>query len=598
MNSLQSLEYRIAPITATNSGEGQGPRPLEAAPGEWKLCAALVLLLGLAYLLTYNGLWHPGPDTSYYIGIARSLAEGQGFKFNGQPVGKVPPLWPLVLAGAMKISRSFAFLNLVPLVCHLGSVAMWYWVVRRTVAPAASFLIVLLSGMIFFWYTAATELRTEPLFSLAMSGALLLALQSSERGGCWWRMAAAALLCGVMVATRWAGVAAWLPVAAALLGGQRLWPRPANRSWAGAALVAVVAVGSFYGIRWALTADQMTREEYKQLVAQGGATNGSAFYGGGGLAEDLDAPPIVTMQAVIPNEGPAATLRRVLDGGKWLSSFLFMPAYLGVTSPTFSMVTNPVGWVLIFFCVVVLWTEGKARRWMWIGVMLYCGFLVARWKVANPRYLVPVGPLLVLGCWLGMRRLAEQSRTDRWAMIWRGCAAVFLAALGLSNGALWAVDVFIARSGDFYGYYQAGEMDKLIAAAKYLNDRGLKDGEVAVSVHYVNLGRVRPNGAGLRSLHVLTDRGIRSVPRKICTDEPNEQFVPWAVGKGVRYYLYRPPVSPWRAHHFRIGWVQRWQTGEANIPENPSWRLYELSGDKFIEIQLPHVANWPDRVPG
>ena len=39
--------------------------------------------------------------------------------------------------------------------------------------------------------------------------------------------------------------------------------------------------------------------------------------------------------------------------------------------------------------------------------------------------------------------------------------------------------------------------------------------------------------------------GVRSVPEKL-GGEPGERLIEWMKKKNVRYYLYRPPESPWR----------------------------------------------------
>jgi hypothetical protein len=133
-----------------------------------------------------------------------------------------------------------------------------------------------------------------------------------------------------------------------------------------------------------------------------------------------------------------------------------------------------------------------------------------------------------------------------------------------------------------------------------VNERGIADGDVAVSSVYGNLGRERPNGEGLRSMFMLTGKGIRSVPKRVCTAEPDDELLRWAQlqGRNVKFYLYRPPVSPWRALHFKIRWVQEKLTGKKDIPENPSWVLYELSKDSARKVELPAVSDWPRRVPG
>src|SRR5678815_1689521 len=73
-------------------------------------------ILAVAYLLLQNGKFVSGPDTAFYNSVARNLALGRGFNFNGAVVGRIPPLWPALLAAGMKVSGSFALLNILPMV--------------------------------------------------------------------------------------------------------------------------------------------------------------------------------------------------------------------------------------------------------------------------------------------------------------------------------------------------------------------------------------------------------------------------------------------------------------------------------------------------
>ena len=577
------------PSRATSLATGFTP-----TPREWLYCLAAVLILSLAYLLMTNGRWHPGTDTAYYISISRSLAQGKGFLFNGGPVGKVPPLWPLLLAGAMKISGSFWFLNIIPAACLVISAACWYWILRRLVSPGRALATVLLSGMLFFSFVSAVQLRTEALFCLFFSAALLLGTQVGAGRVHAWRIAAAALLCGLMVGVRWTGLTCCLVVAAAIVSGQFRFDQ--RRRSVALTLVILTSIASFAGFRYMLAhLPKAIRPPAVRTAGNGEATPGN---NGGALPEDMDALPLPIMQAIITRAGARELFDRVASSGKWPSSLLWMPTYLGVTSRAAATVTNPLGWFLIIMFMLCLWNDAANRRWIWIGTLLYCLSLVVRWKIPNPRYLVPVAPLIILGAWLGMEHLAAWCRRPLFRKSWTVAATLFVVSIGLCNTALWGVEVYIARSHDFYGRYMAGENDQLIAAAKYLTDRSVQSGQTAVNFSYVNLGRIRRNGQGWRSMHLLTDRGIRIVSKKICTDEPNQDLLDWAAGKGVKYYLYRPPVSPWRAHHFRIAWWQRLATGQKDIAENPSWVLYELSNDKATRIDLPDVRDWPTRVPG
>jgi hypothetical protein len=129
-----------------------------------------------------------------------------------------------------------------------------------------------------------------------------------------------------------------------------------------------------------------------------------------------------------------------------------------------------------------------------------------------------------------------------------------------------------------------------------MRERGVKDGQISVSVYYMNLGRERMNGAGLRAMAMLTDRGVRGSP-KGTIGEPNEVLLEWAKQYDVKYYLYRTPTSPWRALHFKVRWLQEWLTGKKDIPEYPGWILYEIHEGGVRPVELPAIKEMT-RVPG
>jgi hypothetical protein len=300
------------------------------------------------------------------------------------------------------------------------------------------------------------------------------------------------------------------------------------------------------------------------------------------------------MQTLMSSKGIKATILSLLNSGTWMSSLMWMPMYLGVTHGVVGIGTNIIGWGLILLCAVAAWRDGKVGQWIWVGAFLYCAAMVFRVRVANPRYLVPVAPLLVLGVMRGLEYL--RSTQSPWKGLWNLSLTAFVASILLVNGTLWGIDVYINHSKNFYSRYRAGEMEKLIASADYMRERGVKDGQIAVNVFYVNLGRQRPNGEGLRTMILLTDRAVRGGPAG-CTGEPNEVLLKWAAKYDVKYYLYRPPVSPWRALHFKLKRLQQILTGEENIPENPSWVLFELNKDGARKVELGERGVEMSKVP-
>ena len=67
------------------------------------ITVAAVITLFL-YLAGVSSQYKPTPDSSEYMGLAYSLAQGNGYQFNGWVGSYHPPLTPIVLAGIIKIS--------------------------------------------------------------------------------------------------------------------------------------------------------------------------------------------------------------------------------------------------------------------------------------------------------------------------------------------------------------------------------------------------------------------------------------------------------------------------------------------------------------
>lgn len=589
--SPAALGGREVPLAALAHGKN---------PGAWKQGAIALLILAVAYGVLQNGRWVSGTDTGYYLSIAKNLVVGKGYTFNGGPVKLIPPLWPLVLAAAMKISTSFWFLNLMPMAGMLMAAGLWYRVLLRLTTPRRAAITVVVSGLLFYSYMSAAQLRTEALFCAALAGATLLAMQVSEGKGGAGRVGLLCALVSALVLTRWIGITAAAVVAAALLSGRKLTQPTIERGWVLAGVTLVVATLTFFTARLVLqNLGDKPEMDYNTIdLSPAERKSGKVD------REDMDVVgsgggPI---QGVLTGKGFVAGARSFMNAGKWVSGLVWMPAYIGVTDRKIGLVTNAVGWILIALFGVVAWRDARtAQRWLWIGVALYCASLIFRMRDPNPRYFVPVAPLLLMGVWLGADYLAGIWKNRARGKLARLAAPVVLVSALLVNGALWAVDVWVFRSTDFYSSYRAGNMDRLFSAARYLIDRQVASGQVAVSPYYQNLGRPKPrrNGEGLRAMALLTGVGIRAVPEKLGT-QPNPALAEWMSKKQVRYYLYRPPESPWRAHHFRIAKVQSLRTNVPveQIPTNPSWELYELSHGKLQRVPLGDPGDWPTRVPG
>ncbi len=612
-------------------------RTAPAAPAEliggrrdWRYCWLLgAVLLGL-YLLLQNGRWVPGADTAFYIAIARNLARSFKFEYNTIPQGKVPPLWPLMLAGWMKISGSFWFLNILPMICMVGGSMIWYWCLRRLTTARRAFWVMLISGILYPCYTAAIELRSEAMFWPLLAGSMLVAWQISEGRTQAWRFALLGLLCFAMTEVRYAGLPATAAVVAISLSGRRRFRW--DRQWLAAILAASISAATFFGtlnILIRLSPPPAHRIGPRLL---------DTMEGGG------EEPVAVSLSG---GKGLKHYVTQTINAGQWVCGLLWMPSMVAVSSPTLTMAVSIIGWCLILIWCWAMAQLARRRQWVLVGVSLYVASIVLRWSGANPRYMMPFAPFAILGIWLGAEHLAQAARRRWHFILLRASLGVFLVSLVVCNLAMYGVDLYLARSGRFYDLYYAGEARELIDCAHQLATLNPKDGEVATTPLYINLNRTRPNGFGMRGLVMLVDRGMRAIPATDYSENsstvsaglqkkpalpmpkfenPDEKRLWYAskrlsdgnphnpkvqaglaeyadaigavTGTPIRYYVYRPPVSPWRAWHFRVGWLQKLKLKVDRIDESQGWELYEIREKKLVRIPCPPMKDWPTRVPG
>lgn len=561
--------------------------------------SATMIALATLYLLLENPYWVPGGDSEVYIAIAQNVARGNGMLFNGRPVGMVPPGWPLVMALVMKISPTFLALKLVTLASMLLALAAFYRVVRRFASMSATAAVVLLSGMLSHVYSLTFWLHSDALFCLLTALSILLALQIGEGRRQTWRIVAMLLLCALSVFVRWAGLLNVLLVAAGLLRGQ-LKPR-LTREWMVAACAGLVIVLTFLGTRWAMKKFAPPRLAFENMpvTVDPAATleePGSTSVADAGAVEES-----YTISTVTASGGFVGYAARAAGWGTWFSFLLWQPLRLGAGWLAVWHAGNLLGWCVIVLLLISTWRDARSLDWLLPAAMLYSLALCINWTGATARYLVPVTPLILLGMFRGaailqQTRLGERQR-KAVHVAWLHC----LTAIVLVNGLLYAADVSVMRSSDFYDRFEAGLTRPLIAAAQFLNSRRVGHGQVVVNPLYENIGRRRLSPTGLRGLTMLTGKALRTVPIEFQKKAlPRDRdFRAWIGANYITYYLDQPPVSPWRLWHFRAGWLQELKTGEPAEDSGAGWRVYRCDGKSLpVRLPRPDPTEYPTRVPG
>jgi hypothetical protein len=323
----------------------------------------LIGLLPLFLLPVSSELGDLGGDSAQYILLARALAGGQGYRelwTPGLPThGFYPPMFPALLVPA-ELAGAAGFLahHLTIALCALGCVALTALLFVPHVGVAGALAAAALLGGGTFFVLSLLRILSEVPFLLFTLGALL-ALQRFRSAGGGARSAA---LCGALVGAAWltrsAGIAVFAALVPFVLARRRLAP---IALFIGCAL-APVAVWTVAG-------------------------------GGGYLGQLLAKNPYD------PTAGQATAAdlaQRVSLNARFYAAEL--PARLVA-----GWLPRPVGWGVLALLAagLALMLRGPTRPFaLVVGAQ---AALLLVWPWADPRFLLPVLPFLVLALLLPFR---------------------------------------------------------------------------------------------------------------------------------------------------------------------------------------------------
>jgi hypothetical protein len=549
-----------------------------ARPECWWHSALVGLALAVCYGLLWTRHWVPETDGAVYLSVARNWYNGHDFEFNGVLPVIIPPLWPILLAGLFHLSAAFGFLNLVSLITMVACGVVWHRILLRLTRPPMAMAIALVSAMTWDWFRLSSLPFTDPPALLALSTAMLLALQMRESDHGSWRIPLLVLLVGAAVLLRYAAVLGILLVVGALIHGER---RPRfHASWLTAILCLLVGLAILIWVR----------QLYGWMVLN---NSEGTWRGGGGLAV-----AVTKHYSLLPAQlsGPPAYLRQVLSMGSWITVLLCAPARMVARMDVVGWVVPAAGWVLGGCFMSAVWSRRRGERWIGLGAALYVAVIAMRWPDLNTRYLVPVLPVLLLGIAEGVEGIVSRLRSDAGTVLPRRVKLAFLAAVAVANVLLYASRVQVARAADFYAAFR-GEAKQIVDIGHALLERGVSDGEVAVTYRFFEEGVGRPNQYAIRALVLLTGRRIRAAPARY-DDPPNSPgFRAWAAANHVRYLVHRPSLPVERIWGLAMPRVVDWLRGRQGVSSQTVYELYQIA-DGPLQRMVPSAApHWPQAVP-
>lgn len=382
----------------------------------WFVPLLLIIIAGAHQLWTIARppVWHP--DAAVYIGLARSLVNGQGYLFSGEPNIKFPPGLPLLLTPVVALFGldTPMLQRYVVIWTVLGAVAfLAYLKTRRDIALSIALLIFLASSAIY--HEATTRILSEPFYMTLSIGVLLLAERVTRSGRpSVWLVLGGAVLIMMTIATRTIGVA--LVAAIVLTTAQQLFRswRPGNpRPRLGFAITGVVA-GMLFIMGWSLWVDQQPHPAPDELEAVS-YTNLIKLKDPQRPDLGRAGPSDLAHRLAVRFIGEGSHIARLLINSPWLRWFWFSPLILAL------LLLVGVGWG------VELRRPGPLAAWY---TAAYLAILLL-WPYVHQgdRFSLPILPLLIIFLVNGVQAVARWISAHDGSIIGRIGIAVALVGL-------------------------------------------------------------------------------------------------------------------------------------------------------------------------
>ena len=399
-------------------------------------------VVAVVYLAGVPVQWLPTPDSALYLGLGRSLAEGEGYRFNGEACTTVTPGLPWILAGIRTVfGEGSAAPTVFIVLCALGALVLIYRWIDLLEGGSVALAVVLATALTAGLYHNAHRILTD-VPSVTIFWGILYALWRYRTGSAGWLLLVG-LLTAVAITVRVPSIVLLAPLGAGAVL-DRLPKAPRRKAWAGGATVLVTTV-------------LLTLAFY--AIAQSSADS-SLYYVTSTtrrLPADATTTLLLPVRTVAYLTVAVAEMLMAQDG--W-SALVPAAAFL----------------VLVVVGLGVYWKQGL--RSVTVAIVLYLGAL--SWTSTPEvgmrlRYLLPIQPLLLLAALKGTERLlhvlfgrldeaARKKLLLRTAAVFTGIVIAFnapkIAREAFYYSALSYTDRYYdtLRGGDFVDHYPVAEL--------------------------------------------------------------------------------------------------------------------------------------------
>ncbi len=429
----------------------------------------------LLYLAGVTWCWWPTPDSALYLSLGRSLAEGNGYVFNGEVSNTVTPGLPAALAGIrLCFGDTMLAANLFVALCGLAAIAMAYCVVVNLADRHTALAVAACLACSYTFYLSSHLVLTEAPTTMLVAMFLYCHVTRGKRPA-WLTLCMLVLLAAACALVRAPSLGLLFIAAIGMLLDRAAEPSFRRRAISAAAVTLAVAA-MVVGLYIVATAVSPETPLYVK-------TSTDSSYGGADIAERL---------------------WRTVPG-----MFLWFPEAMMemFTGQSGGLLTAIIGLPMLAMMAAGAWRRWRAgsRLVPLLAILFPFGtsLLLGNWAL-RPRYLMPIQFLLLLLCMEGLLAAAaavcRRFRKILSPQLARRVLEVFVilviafniprvAKISFGHG-YWAV------SGRFYEKVRGGDFVDIPAVKEFFANRPVGDIVIAAPAdcraifHYLSRQKV------------------------------------------------------------------------------------------------------------